>query len=83
MDHLLRLMNKSWKEHKLPEQWKESTIIPLLKPDKDPQMPQSHRPISLTSTIGKVMETMAASRLVTFIEQKKLLGKTQSGFRKN
>ena len=83
MNHLLRLMNKSWKEHKLPEQWKESTIIPLLKPDKDPQMPHSYRPISLTSAIGKVMETMAASRLVTFIEQKKLLGKTQSGFRKN
>ena len=44
--HLLKLINKSWKEHTLPSQWKESTIIPLLKPDKDPQIPQSYRPIS-------------------------------------
>ena len=81
--HLLKLINKSWKEHTLPSQWKESTIIPLLKPDKDPQTPQSYRPISLTSAICKVMEAMIAPRLITFIEERQLLGKTQSGFRKN
>ena len=81
--HLLELINKSWKEHMLPSQWKESTIIPLLKPDKDPHAPQSYRPISLTSAICKVMEAMIASRLITFINERELLGKTQSGFRKN
>ena len=55
-------MNKSWDEGKLPEQWKEATIIPLLKPNKDLNDPQSYRPISLTLAICKTMETMVNNR---------------------
>ena len=47
----------------LPSAWKESTITPLLKPNKDPQEPKSYRPISLTSAICKTMETMVNNRL--------------------
>ena len=34
---VLRLINKSWTEGKLPDQWKLGTIIPLLKPNKPEQ----------------------------------------------
>ena len=50
---VLKSMNKSWDEGKLPEQWKEATIILLLKPNKDHNGPQSYRPISL---IARTME---------------------------
>ena len=59
---LLKLINKSWEKGELPIAWKESTITPLLKPNKDPQEPKSYRPISLTSPICKTMETMVNNR---------------------
>ena len=69
---VLKSMNKSWDEGKLPEQWKEATIIPLLKPNKDHNGPQSYRPISLTSAICKTMGTMVNNRA------KKVLAKQMS-----
>ena len=74
-------MNKSWDEGRLPEQWKEATIIPLLKPNKDPNNPQSYRPISLTSAICKTMETMVNNRAKKILDNK--ISDTQSGFRNN
>ena len=75
---LLKLINKSWEKGELPITWKESTITPLLKPNKDPQEPTSYRPISLTSAICKTMETMVNNRLLKKLEPK--LADTQSGF---
>lgn len=80
---LLKLLNKSWNEGELPTQWKESTIFPLLKPGKDPHEPQAYRPISLTSVICKVMETMVANRLTAHLENNNYLSNCQSGFRNN
>ena len=80
---LLKLINKSWTEGKLPDQWKLGTIIPLLKPNKPVHEPGSYRPISLTSAVCKIMETMIANRLTSHIENNNLLAPTQSGFRKN
>ena len=78
---ILKLMNRSWDEGKLPQQWKEATIIPLLKPNKDPSDPQSYRPISLTSAICKTMETMVNNRAKKILDNK--ISDTQSGFRNN
>lgn len=80
---VLKLINKSWTEGKLPDQWKVGTIIPLLKPNKPKNEPKSYRPIALTSALCKVMETMIANRLVTELEKNGHLAPTQSGFRKN
>ncbi|MCU7800042.1 MAG: endonuclease/exonuclease/phosphatase family protein, partial [gamma proteobacterium symbiont of Lucinoma myriamae] len=80
---VLKLLNQSWAEGKLPDQWKIATIIPLLKPNKPAHDPQSYRPISLTSVLCKLLETMIANRLMTVLEKNDLLSTTQSGFRKN
>jgi len=40
----------------LPKQWKESIIVPICKPGKDPSLAESYRPIALTSHVGKIME---------------------------
>ena len=80
---LLKLINKSWTEGKLPDQWKLGTIIPLPKPNKPVHEPGSYRPISLTSAVCKIMEAMIANRLTSHIKNNNLLVPTQSGFRKN
>lgn len=80
---LLAYYNKVWKEGDLPDDWHHATIVPLLKPTKTASLPESYRPISLTSTICKVMEKMVTSRLQWFVEKNNLLSKNQTGFRKN
>lgn len=80
---LLTYYNKIWEESDLPDDWHHATIIPLLKPTKNASLPESYRPISLTSTICKVMEKMVTNRLQWFLERNNLLSKNQTGFRKN
>ena len=80
---LLFLFNKSWKQKKVPNEWKKAIIIPILKPAKEPTNPGSYRPISLTSAIAKLMERLVANRLQHWLESKHLLSPAQAGFRKN
>uniref|UniRef100_A0A3B5QKI5 Reverse transcriptase domain-containing protein n=1 Tax=Xiphophorus maculatus TaxID=8083 RepID=A0A3B5QKI5_XIPMA len=79
---LLKLYNKIWEEGTLPDKWKESIIIPICKPGKDPQLTESYRPIALTSCVGKVMERMVNNRLIYFLESREKIKKYQYGFRK-
>jgi len=79
---LLYIFNKSWREGKLPEQWKRANIKFLKKPGKSNyNTPSAYRPISLTSTIGKLMERIITSRLEGFVESNDILDKEQEGFR--
>ena len=55
--------------------------MPIHKADKDLTSPSSYRPISLTSTIGKLMERLVTNRLNWFLEKNLLLNNNQSGFR--
>ena len=54
--------------------------MPVLKPGKDPHNVSSYRPISLTNTIGKVMEKLVTNRLSYHVEKNGLLTNVQSGF---
>lgn len=53
---LLAVMNKIFHEGFFPEQWWESTIIPIPKPNKNHTDATNYRPIALTSVICKTME---------------------------
>ena len=64
-----------------PTAWKEAGGIMLLKKDKDPKQPGSHRPISLLSCIGKLYESVIASRLRTYLEEKQFFNKWQKAYR--
>ena len=57
---LLKLLNKSWQTGTAPDTWNEAVIIPLLKPNKPIKRSRVlYRPISLTSTFTKLMQTRA------------------------
>ncbi len=53
LDVILKLFNTIWKTGKIPTVWKQSVIVPILKPGKDLYNPSSYRPIALTSQLGK------------------------------
>jgi Reverse transcriptase (RNA-dependent DNA polymerase) len=65
----------------VPQDWKEATIIPILKPNKHLSDPLSYRPISLTSCLSKIMERFINNRINWYLETKNLLQRTQAGFR--
>jgi len=78
----LLLFNKIWMEGMIPKEWKESIIVPIRKPGKDPHNPSSYRLITLTSQVGKTMEKMVNDRFNYWVGSKGLLNSYQSGFRR-
>ena len=69
-DQLLELFQNSLDKAVLPRAWRIAKIIPLRKNGKSRNYKKSkpYRPISLLSTLGKVMESIIAERLSYLIE---------------
>lgn len=80
-DRLLGILNRLLAKGGVPSDWRESLVIPLLKPGKSPDSTESYRPISLTSCLGKVMERLINTRLKWFFERHNVLPNSQAGFR--
>jgi hypothetical protein len=72
-----------WSKGNFPKEWRSATVIPILKPGKNPSITESYRPISLTSCLWKVLERIVNKRLVYILEESNLLPSQQYGFRKN
>ena len=79
---LADIFNIIWTEGEIPKVFKHAIIIPIQKPDKDSSDAASYRPISLTSHIGKILETIVTKRLNFYLEQNNIINKNQSGFRR-
>ena len=60
---LLATLNSLWETDTFPAAWREATVISILKPGKSGLDPLHYRPISLTSSLCKVMEKMVNVRL--------------------
>jgi hypothetical protein len=53
---LTKLYNLVLKDNTIPQIWKLSKVIPIPKPNKDPNLGSSYRPISLLSPLAKTLE---------------------------
>ncbi|KNH07224.1 Tbingi protein [Perkinsela sp. CCAP 1560/4] len=73
---LLRTFNRSLSRGIVPHEWKRGTIVPFLKPGKPAGKVESYRPITLTSTIAKLMERIIHGRLRHLVTSE-----NQAGFR--
>ncbi|GFV12257.1 RNA-directed DNA polymerase from mobile element jockey [Trichonephila clavipes] len=60
---LTNLINKILYTGHFPQAWKTATVIPILKPGKDPTLATSHRPISLLPVLSKLAERIILNRL--------------------
>ena len=78
---LLDLINLSWKQKRVPHEWRRATIIPIKKPGKPAANIGSHRPISLTSCVAKLTERMVKNRMNWWLEANQKLDPSQCGFR--
>ena len=78
----LNLINKSFLSSHIPQNWKQTIILPILKPNKSPLDVASYRPIALLPCFTKVMEKMICRRLNFVLELNNSFSRTQGGFRK-
>ncbi|OAQ59084.1 retrovirus polyprotein [Purpureocillium lilacinum] len=77
------LFDSSIRDGVVPHQWRTAKIIPLKKPEKgDYTVTKAWRPISLLSTLGKILEAVAAERISYAVEAYGLLPANHFGARK-
>lgn len=79
---LLKAYNTIWSTGEIPTSWKQSVIIPIVKPGENGKLASGYRPISLTSCLSKTMERMVNHRLITHLETQSSLHPRQFAFRK-
>ena len=77
---LAKLFNLSL-EGIVPSEWKEANITPLFK-KRSRNKPENYRPVSLTSVVYKLLETLIRDNMVEFLVKHKLINTSQHGFLK-
>ena len=78
---LAKLFNLSLEEGIVPSEWKEVNITPLFKKGSR-NKPENYRPVSLTSVVCKLLETLIRNYMVEFLVKHKLINTSQHGFLK-
>ena len=74
------IFNKSLQEGKVPDDWKIAHVTAIFKKGKHTS-PGNYRPVSLTSIICKLLESIIRDRLMEFLDARSLLSEDQHGFR--
>jgi hypothetical protein len=77
LSEIHKLINSAWSKEELPDQWKESIIVPIHKKG-DKTGCNIYRGISLLSTSYKILSNILLSRLGPYTEE--IIGEHQYGF---
>ena len=78
---LAKMFNLSLEEGIVPSEWKEANSTPLFKKGSR-NKPENYRPVSLTSVVCKLLETLIRDHIVEFLVKHKLINTSQHGFLK-
>ena len=76
---LTHIINLSLKDGEVPQELKESIIVPIFK-DGDRQEANNHRPISLLNSISKILEKIVHKQLYDYMTHNNLISDRQYGF---
>ncbi|GFT88181.1 RNA-directed DNA polymerase from mobile element jockey [Trichonephila clavipes] len=80
---LTYLINKILFLRHFPNNWKNATVFPIKKPNKNAHFPDSYRPISLLSILSKITEYVILNRLKSFTNDNNFINPNQYGFTRN
>lgn len=64
-----------------PSVWKTGIVIPIPKTSQSSSDPQKYRPITLLSTMRKLLEGIVKNKLTCLLESNQKLASSQHGFR--
>ena len=73
------IFSKSFSESHVPQQWKDACITPLFKKGKKSQS-GNYRPVSLTSVVCKLMESILRDAIFQHMSSNQLFSEYQHGF---
>jgi len=78
---LTLLMRKSFKTGQVPDDWKKANVSPIFKKGSKGKA-ENYRPVSLTSQLCKIFESLMRDVIVNHLEKNLLIKDSQHGFRK-
>lgn len=78
---LTYLFNQCFRVGVFPTALKRSVIVPVYKAGERDRI-SNYRPISLLSSVSKILEKLINTRLINYLEKHKLLSDSQFGFRR-
>jgi len=68
-------------DREVPDEWREANVVQIFKNGSRGEA-SNYRPVSLTSQISKVFESIIRNEVVSFFERYGVIKETQHGFRK-
>ena len=74
------IFTKSLNEGECPDDWRSANVTPIHKKD-DRTLPSNYRPVSLTSQVCKVLESIVREHLLDHLKRNNILSDKQHGFR--
>ena len=78
---LMDIFNSSLESGQVPEDWRVTKVTPLFKKGSREEL-GNYRPVSLTSVVGKVLETLIKDQMRNHLNKYKLIKDSQHGFTK-
>ena len=78
---LAHIFQQSLDTGEVPEEWRIANVTPIHKKG-DRTEPSNYRPVSLTSQVCKVLESIVKDKIVGHLAENNLLSEAQHGFRK-
>lgn len=79
-EKLRALLNRAWRECRIPSAWRSAIVVPLHKSGKPVGEVRSYRPVALLSVIGKTLESLVRARLEYWARSQELIPLEQAGF---
>ena len=73
------MFHLSFREGTVPHEWKHANVVPIFKKGNRCKA-ENYRPVSLTSVVCKLLESLLRDHMVDFLEKHNLLKDTQHGF---
>ena len=80
--HLVHLFNVSLRTASVPKYWKMACVTPIYKGKGSKSDPSNYRPISITTTISKLFESIVKNQLSDYFANNNLFSPNQSAFLK-
>ena len=76
------IFNRSLHEGVVPSDWKRANVSPIFKKGVR-SLPGNYRPVSLTSVVCKVLESIIRDSIVKYFDDNNMIGDSQHGFRQH